>query len=175
MLRASKLGFEVRRIKDKLRKKRLLGLTNSGDVVLHKLGIGKFNPASVRLQRPYWKLSLRSMADCFECSEAAEPSLILDFKDKMLHLAVDSLLDRDYMVKGFRLLMQRQQQNSSFFTGHAPSSSKNRPTSGAATAQAMMGSSSAPKQASGEYVDHDDDEASVASVFVPSTNAAARR
>jgi len=178
MLRATKLGFQVTRIKDNARKKRLLGLTKTGDVVLHKLGSGKINQASVRLQRPYWKLSLRSIADCFECAEASEPSLIMDFSKKMLHLGVDSLLDRDYMVKGFRLLMQRLQQNSTFFSGSgkaAPSSlqpsslhssslqSRTPATSGAATAQAMMNlpkysGVSSPSSVSGNYMDHDDED-----------------
>mmetsp|Transcript_19973 Transcript_19973/g.33446 ORF Transcript_19973/g.33446 Transcript_19973/m.33446 type:complete len:300 (+) Transcript_19973:86-985(+) len=191
MVRLYKLGFRVQRLKEKEVKQRLIGITRGGEVVLHKVppNASTRNSATnvaIRAQRPYWKIGLKQLMDCFASANDKVPSFIMDFKGKTLHLGVATLLDRDYLVKGFRLLMHRMLANANFFARstailsgplpafEGPNAKRNGQSNyrgnvssgGAATAaltSAALGSRGSPREAN-KYDDDNDDDVSIDTV-----------
>lgn len=115
MIRLYKLGFHVVRIKsDGTRKDRFITIDQKGNICFHKLASVGQNDSAKRIPRPYIRLPISALKECFVCQDSPEPALILDFKDKLLHLAVSTKMDRDYIIKGIRLIAQRARRNSNF-------------------------------------------------------------
>lgn len=116
MVRLYKIGFLVRRMKaGGIEKERFLSIDRKGNLRFHKLsGSKNANGEPLRCTTPYFKFPIGQLKDCFACEESPPPSFIMDFKGKTLHLAVQSLIDRDYIVKGLKLIMQRAKNNNNF-------------------------------------------------------------
>lgn len=116
MVRLYKIGFLVRRMKaGGVEKERFLSIDQKGNLLFHKLSSYKnANGEPMRCSSAYFKFPIGQLKDCFACEETPPPSFIMDFKGKTLHLAVHSLIDRDYIVKGLKLIMQRAKNNSNF-------------------------------------------------------------
>lgn len=115
MIRLYKLGFFVIRLKsDGTRKERFISIDQKGKLCFHKLAAIASNEQPKKHSKPYIRLPLSSLRECFACDDSPEPAFILDFKSKMLHLAVASFVDRDYIVKGIKLIRLRAQKNSTF-------------------------------------------------------------
>ena len=115
MVRLYKIGFLVRRIKtDGTEKERFISIDRNGNICFHKLASPRAGEVARRQKIPYFRLSIKLLNECFICEESPIPSFIMDFTKKTLHLAVASKIDRDYIVKGIRLIVQRAMNNSSF-------------------------------------------------------------
>jgi hypothetical protein len=115
MVRLYKLGFFVKRIKQGgVVKERFISIDQKGNICFHKLAKVSENELPKRSPTPYFRIPIAQLRECFACEDSPEPSLILDFKSKTLHLGVSSLVDRDYIVKGIKLIVQRAKKNASF-------------------------------------------------------------
>lgn len=115
MVRLYKIGFYVVRLKsDGARKERFLSIDQKGNICFHKMAAVQQHELPRRYPTPYFRLPVTKLRECFVCEESPEPSFIMDFKSKTLHLAVNSLTDRDYIVKGIKLIVQRAKNNSNF-------------------------------------------------------------
>jgi hypothetical protein len=115
MVRLYKLGFFVRRLKHGgVVKERFISIDQKGNICFHKLANVAENELPKRSPSPYFRIPIAQLRECFICEDSPEPSLILDFKSKTLHLGVSSLVDRDYIVKGIKLIVQRAKKNASF-------------------------------------------------------------
>jgi hypothetical protein len=115
MIRLYKLGFFVIRVKnDGTRKERFISIDQKGNLCFHKLASVGSNEQPRRYPSPYIRLPISTLQECFACEDSDEPSFILDFQRKLLHLVVHSKVDRDYLVKGIKLVAQRAKRNSNF-------------------------------------------------------------
>lgn len=116
MVRLYKIGFLVRRLKSGgIEKERFISIDQKGSIRFHKVLQSKHNDqAPVRCHKPYFSFPISTLKECFACDENPPPSFIMEFQGKTLHLAVASTLDRDYIVKGLNLVMQRAKKNSNF-------------------------------------------------------------
>jgi hypothetical protein len=111
MVRLHKTGLFITRMKGDLGKKRVITIDDKGHLCLHKML--KSDPSYFR-DTPYFKLSLRLLQECIPLEDKVPPTLLLDFKGKSLYLAVNSVVDRDYMVKGFRQIMAKVKSSDNF-------------------------------------------------------------
>jgi hypothetical protein len=115
MVRLYKLGFFVKRLKHGgVEKERFISIDQKGNVCFHKLANVSENDIPRRSASPYFRIPIAQLKECFACEDSPGPSFIMDFKSKTLHLGVSSLVDRDYIVKGIKLIVQRARKNASF-------------------------------------------------------------
>lgn len=116
MVRLYKVGFLVRRLKNGgVEKERFVTIDKKGRIRFHKVLESKQkNQQPVRCPKPYFSFPIGTLRECFVCDDSDVPSFIMDFPGKSLHLAVASVLDRDYIVKGLNLVVQRAKNNSNF-------------------------------------------------------------
>jgi hypothetical protein len=115
LVRMYKVGFLVTRLKNGVAKPRIMTIDHKGKFCFHKLmskGTSKSQP--VKNPKPYFKIPIRILTECFPCDDEGKPTFIMDCKSKILHLGVDSKLDRDYLTKGIQLIMQKTKVNPKF-------------------------------------------------------------
>lgn len=116
MVRLYKVGFLVKRLKNGgVEKERFISIDQKGNIRFHKVLESKHNKQGpIKCTTPYFSFSIATLKECFVCDENPPPSFIMDFQGKTLHLAVASTLDRDYIVKGMNLVMQRAKNHANF-------------------------------------------------------------
>ena len=116
MVRLYKVGFLVRRLKNGgEEKERFITIDQKGRIRFHKVLESKQkNQQPVRCPKPYFSFPISTLRECFACDDSDVPSFIMDFQGKTLHLLVATTLDRDYIVKGMNLVVQRAKNNANF-------------------------------------------------------------
>uniref|UniRef100_A0A7S3GR87 Uncharacterized protein n=1 Tax=Spumella elongata TaxID=89044 RepID=A0A7S3GR87_9STRA len=116
MVRLYKVGFLVRRLKNGgEEKERFITIDQKGRIRFHKVLESKQkNQQPVRCHKPYFSFPISTLRECFACDDSDVPSFIMDFQGKTLHLLVATTLDRDYIVKGMNLVVQRAKNNANF-------------------------------------------------------------
>lgn len=112
--RLAKTGVLVKRVKAGECKPRCLSLNVKGKLCLHKLPLR----SGVRLNtmKPYIKISLMEVKDCFAVDDIVPPQMIIELPTKTIMLSMKQKIDVRLVCKGINaLVMNLKSRNLQYF------------------------------------------------------------
>lgn len=111
LIRLFKTGIAVTRLKEGLEKQRCIGLNKNGEICMHKITHPNVKPNA---NAAFVRFPISKLIGCFHSTGTSKPSFIMDFKVKIWHLAVETALDANYIVKGFKTMTERASREHNF-------------------------------------------------------------
>lgn len=154
MIRLFKTGFVVKRVKPGEKKVRCLKIDSRVRLCLYKQFEEK--EIVVPIGKPYLRMDFMDLQDSFICEEDNKAAFILDFKEKTLLFTCPLALDANYLVEGFKNLIQRLKVDKDYIQYCMERYQEIRPGGGSTT------------NSKGTF-DHHDDDGSIATASTYNT------
>lgn len=95
-------------------KTRCLKLNDQCDICIFKQFKKRQRGVLVPTGGPYMRLPLSELKDCFLCDGATPPTFILEFTHKTIQLSAEFVLDNNYLVTGFKGVLQQLKKEPNF-------------------------------------------------------------